>query len=84
MSGQPILTKNIIKAVFKGYQLVNAKLWKQLSMLLGVLISASPFLIIIFPQYSSILDPAVLTKLQAAIGGLMIYFTAATSEKVGL
>lgn len=82
----PILTAflRIFTSVLKGNQLANPALWKWVQQAVNSLIVAAPFLASIFPAYGVFLEEGFLLKVVAILGTLSVYFTTATTNKIGL
>ena len=65
----------ILAVLRKGDCIKNATFWKNVQMFLVMLLGFAPM----FPQ----VDSSFLVNLSAGVGGIVVYLTAATSEKVG-
>ena len=66
----------LLSVLKKGQCLKNSEFWKKVQMFLVMIMGFLP----IFPQ----IDPTLFGQINAGIGGIIIYLTAATSDKVGV
>lgn len=74
----------MFKYLKKGNCVKNAEFWKNVQMLITVIAGFLPFLAVFFPQLQQLIDADIAAKLGLGIGGVIVYLTAATSNKVGL
>jgi hypothetical protein len=67
-----------------GQMVRNPAFWKKMQYRVTLLTSLIPFIATIYPPSATVLTPELLGNLYTALGGFNIYFTVATTEKIGL
>jgi hypothetical protein len=73
-----------LTVVQKGNSLQNPAFWKTLQLLLTTLASIAPLIAPFYEPLNLFLQSGGLEKLITAVGVLNIYFTAATTTKIGV
>jgi hypothetical protein len=84
-------TKDIFKKIFyfltvikKGNSLQDPQFWKSLQLLLTALASIVPIIAPFYAPLAQFLEAGGFEKLITATGAMNLYFTASTSEKIGV
>jgi hypothetical protein len=78
------MMNDFLKVLRFGYCVENPVFWKKVQMILVCVAGFLPFLATIFPSLNSVIEADVLNKLSAGIAGLVVYLTAATTDKMGV
>ena len=68
----------------KGNCVTDPELWKNIQSLVNLVGGLSAFIVIVFPVTREYLTVENLSAFGGAISALNVYFTTATSEKIGL
>lgn len=74
----------IFTALQVGKSLNNPELWKDIQSLINLVSGCIPLISIVFPSVRSWLTVENITALGSSIAAMNIYFTNATSNKVGI
>ena len=72
-----------IDVLKKGECLSNPKLYKRLQDVINLLVGNIPIILLMFPSMNSFLTVENLMSLGSGLAAFNVYFTNATSEKVG-
>ena len=72
-----------INVLRKGECLSNPKLYKKLQDVVNLIIGNIPFIILMFPSMKSFLTVENLVSVGSGLAAFNVYFTNATSDKVG-
>jgi ribosomal protein L5 len=73
-----------INALFVGKSLDNPEFWKDIQSLLNLISGCIPIIIIAVPSVRSWLTVENITALGSSVAAMNIYFTNASSDKVGI
>ena len=72
---------NVLKL---GNSISNPSFWKKLQSFINVLAGTAPLIIIVIPSTRNLFTQDNILALGSSVAALNVYFTTATSEKVGV
>jgi hypothetical protein len=75
---------SLIKPLFKGECLKDPAFWKGMQNKVNVIGAVLPVAAVFFPGIQVYISADLILKVYSALGAFNLYFTNATSEKVGL
>jgi len=73
----------ILSALQKGVSLKDPAFYKRIQQSLTLIGSAAPLIALFYPSLAPYVTPENLAALGAFVGGLNVYFTTATTDKLG-
>lgn len=74
----------MIESFKLGTSLHNPIFWKKAQMLIAMIATFLPLLAVYIPSIQDLIEKDVMTKLGAGLGGVVIYLTVATTDKIGI
>jgi len=74
----------LFEVLKKGEVLQEAKTWKRIQGWLNLVLIISPALVLVFPQIENLLSVSAISTLIGVAGGINVYLTTATTNKIGL
>lgn len=74
----------LFKSLMKGNSLRDPTLWKGAMNVVNLCSGCIPLIVVIVPEAQVLIDKEILVKLYSSLAAFNIYFTTATSDKIGL
>ena len=74
----------MFKVLLKGKSLDNPACWKSAMNVVNLCSGCIPLFVVIIPSAQILIDTGFLVKLYSALAAFNVYFTTATSDKIGL
>ncbi|CAB4132022.1 hypothetical protein UFOVP136_13 [uncultured Caudovirales phage] len=74
----------IIDALKTGKMLGNPAFWKRCQIQLALVAGFLPLAVTAFPSLQTIIDHALVSKIDGSITAVIVYLTVATTDKLGV
>ena len=74
----------LLDVLKKGQSLQNPEIWKSSMNVVNLCSACIPLIVVIIPQAQILIDTDALVKLYSALAAANVYFTTATTEKIGV
>ena len=74
----------LLDVLKKGRSLQNPEFWKAIMNVVNLCSGCIPLIVVIVPQAQVLIDTDFLVKLYSGLAAFNVFFTTATTEKIGL